>query len=89
MKLVYVRFGDIPPGENSKNYLTGKTERGVSVYEAIMRDNKVNILMPSLTYSCCVSLSGVLDRPMHILTGKVVGIGSDGEPLLIDIREDK
>ena len=82
MKLIYVRFGNIPENQMSKNYLTGEYENGVSVYEAIERDNNISIILPSLTGSACVSLSGVLDRPMYIVDGELCGTGSDGEPLL-------
>ena len=82
MKLVYVRFGEIPANGKSKNYLTGEYEKGVSVYEALERDEKISILLPNLTGSACVSLSEVLDRPMFIVDGELCGTGSDGEPLL-------
>ncbi len=82
MKLLYVRFGEIPENGKSKNYLTGEYENGVSVYEAIERDNNISIILPSLTGSACVSLSGVLDRPMYIVDGELCGTRSDGEPLL-------
>ena len=82
MKLVYVRFGEIPANGKSKNHFTDEYEKGVSVYEALERDEKISILLPSLTGSACVSLSGVLDRPMYIVDGELCGTGSDGEPLL-------
>lgn len=82
MKLIYVRFGNIPENQMSKNYLTVEYENGVSVYEAIERDNNISIILPSLTGSACVTLSGVLDRPMYIVDGELCGTGSDGEPLL-------
>ena len=82
MKLIYVRFGEIPANWKSKNYLTGEYEKGISVYEALERDNNISIILPSLTGSACVTLSGVLDRPMYEVTGEYVGKGSDGELLL-------
>ena len=42
MKLIYVRFGEIPANGKSKNYLTGEYEKGVSVYEALEREGKDN-----------------------------------------------
>lgn len=82
MNVVYIRFGDLPTHQKSKNYLTEEFENGVSVYEALERDGSLSILLPSLTASTCVSLSGVLSRPMYIVEGDVCGTGSDGEPLL-------
>jgi hypothetical protein len=82
MKLIYVRFGDIPNNELSKNYLTEEYEEGVSVYEALEREDKISLLFPDLTGSACVSLSGVLDRPAYSVEGELAGKGSDGEPLL-------
>lgn len=85
MKKVFIRFGDIPQNGKSKIYC-GEVfegyEVGVSVYEAIKDGDNIQVLMPSLTYSACVSLSGCLERPMLEVTGEVIGKGSDGEPLL-------
>lgn len=86
MRMIYVRFGDIPENERSKNCLTGGYEDGVSVYEAIERDDDISIILPNLSVSTCGSLSGVLDRPMYIVEGDVVGTGNDGEPLLRNCR---
>jgi len=68
------------------NYLMKKSEMGISVYEAIERNGNYMILMPSLTGSACVTLSGELDNPMYEVCGQIVGIGSDGEPLLSNCR---
>jgi len=86
MEKIYVRFGEIPTDEQSEIWCgdvkIGK-EKGVSVYEALQDDNgKINILMPKLTYSACVSLSGCIERKSYIITGELVGMGSDAEPLL-------
>jgi len=83
-RIVYVHFGDIPKSGRSWNYLAKKEEKGVSVYEAIIREGKMQIILPSLTGSACVSLSGCLDRTAYFVTGEVIGTGSDGEPLLED-----
>ncbi len=87
LKLIYVRFGEIPTNGKSKNYLTGEYEKGVSVYEAVEKeDGSIYILMPELTGNACVSLSGVLDRPAYVVEGDKVGIGSDNEPILRNCR---
>lgn len=81
----YIRFGDLPVN-TSRNYLTGEMEAGISVYEAIIDGDQVKLVFPDLTYSACVSLSGVLERQAFIVEGEQIGIGSDGEPLLRDCK---
>ena len=89
MERIFVRFGPIPDDERSKihcgDVLIGQ-EEGVSVYEAIKDKDKIQILMPSLRYETCVSLSGCIDRQAYVVEGEVVGKGSDGEPLLRNVR---
>jgi len=83
-RFCYIRFGEIPEIGFSKNWLTGKLEEGVSCYEAIERDNAYLVIIPSLKESTCVSLASILDRPMLEITGKLIGYGSENEPLLIN-----
>jgi len=45
-------------------------------------NGKYKLIMQDLTYSACVSLSGVLDHPCYLVYGALIGRGSDGEPLL-------
>lgn len=78
----YLRFGDIPKSGKSKNHLTGESEQGVSVYECVIINGRYKLVMPDLTHSACVSLSGVLERPCYLVSGAFIGRGSDGEPLL-------
>jgi hypothetical protein len=92
-KIIYIRFGFIPRNEESKihcgDVFIGH-EIGVSVYEAVQRGEKIHIILPQCSYSACVSLSGCLERKARIVTGDVVGVGSDSEPLLknIDIVQE-
>jgi hypothetical protein len=85
-KILYVHFGLLPANGRSHNHLTGLDEDGVSVYEAIERDDRLDVILPSLTESACVSLSGCLRRPIYIVTGRQIGRGSDGESLLSDVE---
>ncbi|MBE3088591.1 MAG: hypothetical protein IMZ71_05715, partial [Chloroflexi bacterium] len=80
----YLRFGDIP--DKSHDYHSGQDEEGVSVYEAVERDGRIGVVLPTLNECACVSLSGVVRRPAYWVTGTVIGHGSDGEPLLADCR---
>jgi hypothetical protein len=80
----FIRFGDIP--DISRNHHSGQHEAGVSVYEAIQKDSRIGVILPTLNECACVSLSGVLRRPAYWVTGRVIGHGGDGEPLLADCR---
>ncbi len=80
----YVRFGDLPKGGRSRNHLTGELENGVSVYDAVEIDGQIHVVLPSLDESACVSLSGILRRPMYEVSGRAIGKGGDGEPILAD-----
>lgn len=85
--ILFIRFGELPQSGKSRNHLTEQDEAGVSVYEAVERkDGRIQVLLPRLDYSACVSLSGCIDRPAFIVHGEIVGYGSDGEPLLRDCR---
>lgn len=84
--LILVRYGDLPPNCRSKNYLTETLEDGVSAYEAIVRGDLIQIILPSVESSGLVSLSGINDRPLYEVAGVLVGRGSDGEPLLNPCR---
>ena len=83
-RLLYVRFGELPELERSRNHHTGELEKGVSVYRAIQyTDDTVEIIIPIVSYSACVSLSAFPEKKAYEVEGKLVGEGSDGEPLLI------
>lgn len=87
----FIRFGDIPTNERSSIYCgdSGKIgeEIGVSVYDAINIDGEWRIVMPKkMTYSTCVSLSGFIDKEFQLVTGDLVGYGSDGEPLIVNVK---
>ncbi len=86
LKKQFIRFGGIP--ENGKSGIyngdLGKVgeEKGVSVYEAIMIDGKLKLILPKIKSSTIVSLEWVHDRPVYLVSGDMCGYGSDGEPLL-------
>ena len=96
MRICFVRFGHkdgaFPPSGHSKNCSTGDLETGVSVYEALERGGKYQILLPRLdgtapaTLGMCFNVAqglwGMENNPIFEVVGEVVGIGSDGEPLL-------
>ncbi len=78
---VFVRFGLWEPSHNqSLNFATGENEGGLSVYPGIL-DGLFVSLAPDVDVSPLVE--GRLAFPV---TGRVVGTGSDGEPLLKAVR---
>lgn len=77
---VFLRYGDPPPGGRSRNYRTGRLEAGLSVYPSVLVDGERAPLLvrnEPQDYSC-----GMLDRPVLVLVGIVLGTGSDGEPVI-------
>ena len=91
---MYIRFGDIPTNERSSIHCgdSGKIgeEIGVSVYDAVCIDGEWRIVLPKkMTYSTCVSLSSYVDKEFMLVDGDLVGYGSDGEPLIKNVKEIK
>jgi hypothetical protein len=102
MNKKYIRIGEIPPTEEPRIYngdaIVG-IEKGVSVYEAIEYDGKWRIIMPlpfkegqGTTYECLVQNTTEcrykIEKPtqVYLVSGDEVGIGSDNEPLLKNIK---
>lgn len=78
---VYVRFGDIPGGEQSTDYGTGRTEAGVSVYACEEEDGVYYLAGAEIQ-----TVFYLLDRPIYLVSGERVGTGADGEPLIRDVE---
>jgi hypothetical protein len=96
MRLCYIRFGKIPSNNKSKIYrgdaLIGE-ENGVSVWECLEYNGTYRLLVPN---PCNANAMADIDsdllkshyylpKPVFEVEGTVVGIGSDGEPLLGNI----
>jgi hypothetical protein len=86
---VFIRFGRLPKGGVSKNHATGKLENGLSVFPSTynrltgeyMFDEGAGINSDAhMSYV----LRGV--NP-YAVTGDVVGRGSDGEPVLANVKK--
>jgi hypothetical protein len=98
MKIVYVRFGMMPENDKSFNSLDEFYEEGVSVYEALYRDGKFQILLPIINdtsintlvncFNTAQCLSGQIYHysRLNLVDGEYIGTGSDGEPLLKNCR---
>lgn len=79
-KKVFVRYGNLPPGGISKNYLTNTPEIGTSVFNGrLMPDDKL-FIDPNVSSDYGFLLFST--RPIFIVDGEVVGLGSDGEPVI-------
>lgn len=99
-RFCFIRIGDIPKTGKSRIHrgdeLIGE-ESGVSVWEAIELNGKYRILIPN---PCSADAMGDIDstflrshyylsKPVYEVDGDVIGTGSDGEPLLINLRNIK
>lgn len=94
----YIRIGEIPADEISNIYKMGVRvgrELGVSVYNAIKIDDKWAIVLPlpikenqGNTIECLIKqvIRDKNSRKIYLVTGNEVGIGSDNEPLLKNIK---
>ncbi len=87
----YLRFGEIAENEQSINYFSHKLEKGVSVFEI---ENNMPLLG---NMNLINSLALRVNANIYEVTGDIIGIGNDGEPLLknvvvlnqIDISKEK
>ena len=102
IKTYFIRFGEIPDDEQSSQFIGThevKKEQGVSVYNAICIDDKWHVIMPSIliegqgnTYENLIqSVTGCRYYPeefrqVYLVTGDEVGSGSDGEPVLKNVK---
>ena len=92
-KPLYIRFGDVPSNETSKIY-RGEVEigeeNGVSVYPAFeLNGNVVLGLTLPITKTTLYTQQHLLEydnRPCYLVTGDFVGKGSDGEPLINNVK---
>ncbi len=84
LKSFYFRFGDLPKDLKSKHAISGKKEKGVSVYTATPNVWGIYALDDSIKFPFYGM--ALLDRPAYEISGKVVGYGADGEPLLKDAK---
>lgn len=92
---LYIRIGEIPPNEESGIYRgdrqVGK-EIGVSVYNGVFIGNKWCIVLPSPLREGEVHTLYALEWALsqgdraYLVTGNLVGKGSDGEPLLKNVK---
>lgn len=99
-KRYYIRFGKIPPTERSRIHSGGDVigeEIGVSCYDAAYIDGEWRIVYPNPCKECtvdtlhgfilgCCGVNKFEDNDAYLITGDKVGYGSDGEPLIRNVR---
>jgi len=86
-KQVYLRFGKMPKSGYSKNYTTGVSEPGVSVYEGRKVGNQYYLMLTGVDASSALFIAQ--GRQAYLVTGDVAGIGSDGETCLSNCKARK
>ena len=94
LKSIYIRFGDIPESGFSTIYSHGEEsgkEKGISCYRALIDENDVvHICLPlpfdSSKWNVFQGFILYDDRPAYLITGDLVGYGSEGEPLLENVK---
>lgn len=84
----YIRFGRLPPGGKSRNAVNGKLERGVSVYHAKydLRSGMIHLDEEFVHDPGAALMAALTGRKAFLVTGKRLGYGSDGEPVLGQTR---
>lgn len=85
---LYIRWGTPPRSGRSRNYATGELEGGISVYAAEWNPGTDCIEFAEDGALGGTGLGYVLSgrTDVYLLTGDEIGRGSDGEPLLTDVR---
>jgi hypothetical protein len=94
----YIRFGRWREEEQSKNFITNEMEKGVSCYNASWdTDTKkwtleTDVNPDTITGTLQGLIDGYLEKPtkkIFLVTGDLVGEGSDEEPLLKNVKAVK
>lgn len=82
---IFLRFGLWPSNEKSQNFLTFHYEEGVSCYPA--RIDKYGCATIDKTYPFNDDMyKAIRGRKVYPVLGVVVGKGSDGEPLVRNVK---
>jgi hypothetical protein len=82
----FLRYGELPPGGHSRNHRDGTVEAGVSVYRGEVLPSGETRVLPTHQAQLYGALRPRTNIPLYIVTGREVGAGSDGEPVLADCR---
>jgi len=88
----FVRFGKWPENERSRNWLVRGEEvyeKGVSAYNAIFSPHTGRWMLETVDHAATAGTMQELlygDRPIYLVQGDIVGEGTDGEPVLRNVR---
>lgn len=85
-KEVFVRYGDIPESGYSTDWSSGNKEKGVSVFRGKLLPDGSVLPIPK-TNQELGSLLTMNERPVYVVDGDVVGVGADGEPVLVNAKQ--
>lgn len=79
---IYVRFGAMPKDGKSYNYRDNISEDGVSVFKAVLSEDKTQVWINIHSQHALGTYLTVCDRQLYRVYGNVIGEGSDGEPCI-------
>lgn len=89
----YIRFGALPPYEKSGIWKADKLigyEDGVSVYNCQKIDNKYNLVLPvPISSQSLYTLYNFIihdRRNVYLVQGTKVGVGTDKEPIIKNVK---
>ena len=92
----YIRFGEIPEDERSSIYKHNSLigyESGVSVYDACKIKDLWHAVLPLKlkpdTIDTFTLFRVYSKNKVYLVTGKEIGVGNDGEPLLKNVKKRK
>lgn len=95
LRFGYLRFGEVPDNERSRNHLCGYSEKGVSVYQGVCIKGKWYLMFHrpiARKWASAVSIEELItERECSLVDGVLMETdGFDDEPLLrcVSIQED-
>ena len=75
MTKIYIKFGEPLPNEDH-----------IYVYEAIVEDTIVRMLIPTLSYSTCTNVARDIELPAYVVEGRYIGKDNNGQHILRDYK---
>lgn len=82
----YIRYNELPEKGKSVNHATGIEEAGVSCYTAQWDLATGSYKRTGTGLDGAAIFYLITGAPVYLIDGEEVGIGSDGEPLLKDVK---
>lgn len=86
-KPCYLRFGALPKSGKSRNHRDDIEEAGVSVFRGLLSPDDEAAVVVASNFETGSAVSCLRDnRDAFVVTGEETGFGSDGEPVLGNVR---